>query len=71
LEEEISSELPGIVYGIPLLGSIACAYAWYLQVRGVERVQGFDTTKAVVTVLGAWTAVWLFARGLAAPPVGW
>jgi hypothetical protein len=62
---------PGVLYGIPLLGALACAYAWYLQVRGIERVQGLDATKAAVTALAAWGAVWLFARGLPAPPVGW
>lgn len=62
---------PAVLYGIPVVGSVACAYAWYLQVRGIERVQGFDTIKAAVTALAAWVAVWLFAGGLAAPPVGW
>lgn len=36
---------------VPLVGPLAIAYGWFLMVRGVERVQEFDPTRATLTVL--------------------
>lgn len=62
---------PAVVYAIPLVGQIACGYAWYLQVRGIERVQSLQALPAVVATLVAWAGVWLLGQCLAAPPIGW
>ena len=62
---------PAAGYWIPILGPIACGYAWYLQVRGIERVQNLDAARAVLATLVAWAGLWLVCRGLTAPPIGW
>lgn len=62
---------PAVGFWIPWLGTVPCLYAWYLQVRGVERVQELDATRAVIATTLAWAAVWLVVRGLAGAPVGW
>jgi len=41
---------PTVLAWVPRLGILAMLYCWYLTVRGVERVQQFDATKAVLTV---------------------
>ena len=42
---------PIVVAWVPLLGVLAAVYRAYLMLRGIERVQGLDTTRAVLTVL--------------------
>jgi hypothetical protein len=62
---------PAVAFWVPWLAAIPCVYAWYLQVRGVERVQGLDALRAIVATTIAWVGVWFVARGLAGYPVGW
>ena len=40
---------PTVFAWVPRLGVIAVIWSWLLIVRGLERVQGFDTTRAVLT----------------------
>ena len=42
---------PLVVLWVPVLGVLAWLYRAYLMLRGVERVQGLDTTRALLTVL--------------------
>jgi hypothetical protein len=42
---------PLIVAWVPFVGKLAFIYAAYLTIRGLERVQGFDATRAVLTVV--------------------
>jgi hypothetical protein len=62
---------PAVVFWVPVLAPVACVYAWYLQVRGIERVQGLDATRATVATIVAWLAVWFVVRGIAGHRVGW
>jgi hypothetical protein len=55
---------PDIFAWVPRIGVLALLYGLFLAVRGLERVQGFDTTRAVLTVLIAVTAVVLVAAAL-------
>lgn len=59
---------PSVVYWIPFHGvaQVAFLYAGYLTVRGIERVQGLDTTRALLTV-----GVGLAALGLLAGRTMW
>ncbi|HEV7732530.1 MAG TPA: YIP1 family protein [Candidatus Binatia bacterium] len=41
---------PAVFFWLPRLGVLAWIYSWYLQVRGLERVQEFDATHAVLSV---------------------
>jgi hypothetical protein len=41
---------PAVLAWIPRLGVLAALYSWFLTMRGVERVQGFDAIRAVLTV---------------------
>lgn len=50
---------PSVVFWVPLLGALAGLYGVYLLIRGIERVHGFNTERAVLTVLLALLAVWL------------
>jgi hypothetical protein len=62
---------PGVAFWLPWLAAVACVYAWFLQVRGIERVQNLDASRAVLATAVAWVAVWVVARGLAGHPIGW
>jgi hypothetical protein len=62
---------PAVAFWVPWLAAIPCLYAWYLQVRGIERVQSLDALRATVATTIAWVAVWLVVRGLAGYPIGW
>ena len=42
---------PTVLAWVPRVGILATIYAWFLVMPGLERVQGFDTTKAVLAVL--------------------
>ena len=54
---------PAVLFWLPVVGVLAMLYACFLLIRGIERVQSFDATRAVLTlligvmVLGALTAV--------------
>lgn len=59
---------PAVFFWVPRLAVLAWLYAWYLQVRGLERVQEFEASHAVLSVaVGALVAVVLSAglRGVA------
>ena len=62
---------PGVLYWVPFVGQVACGYAWYLQVRGLGRVQNLDPVPATLATLVVWAGMWLLCRSLAAPPIGW
>jgi hypothetical protein len=62
---------PVVGFWVPWLAIVPCLYAWFLHVRGIERVQGLDVTRAVVATTVAWAATWLVARGLSGAPLGW
>jgi hypothetical protein len=61
---------PAVAFWVPWLAAIPCVYAWYLHTRGIERVQGFEPTRAVLTTIIGWAAVWALAHGLTGS-VGW
>jgi hypothetical protein len=42
---------PVVLYWVPRLWVLALLYVWYLQIRGVERVNDFEPTPAVLTVV--------------------
>jgi hypothetical protein len=50
---------------VPRIGVVALVYTWYLAVRGVERVEGFDATRAVLTVAIGVVVVRLLGAALA------
>ncbi len=41
---------PTVFAWIPRVGMLALVWTWYLAVRGIERVQGFDALRAVASV---------------------
>ena len=61
---------PAVAFWVPLLGAVACLYACYLHVRGIERVQSSTPPAPSCTVV-AWAAVWFLGRGLSGAPRGW
>jgi hypothetical protein len=44
------SAAPLVAAWLPRIGPLALVWSWFLLVRGTERVQGFDTVRAVATV---------------------
>ena len=50
---------PLVVSWVPLLGRLGWLYGAYLTLRGVERMQRLDTTRAALTVVLGVAAVWL------------
>lgn len=62
---------PAVGFWLPWVAAVACVYAWFLHVRGIERVQGLDGARAVLATTVAWVGVWIVARGLAGEPIGW
>ena len=62
---------PSVAFWFPWLAAIACVYAWYLHVRGIERVQGLDAGRATLATAVAWIGLWFVVRGLAGAPLGW
>jgi hypothetical protein len=62
---------PAVFFWVPRLAAIPLLYAWFLQTRGLERVQGFDATRAAFATVLAWVAVAIVARALAGYPLGW
>jgi hypothetical protein len=62
---------PAVAFWVPFVAGIALVYAWYLQVRGIERVQSLDVLRATAATTVAWIALWIVVRGLAGYPLGW
>src|SRR5262245_48106133 len=50
---------PLVLAWVPFVGTVAQLYAAYLAMRGIERVHGFDTTRAVLTIVLGVVAIWL------------
>ena len=55
---------PVVFFWLPRLWVLALLYSWYLQVRGVERVNEFEPIPAVLTVAIKTGALLLLAAGL-------
>jgi hypothetical protein len=53
------SAAPLVLAWVPFVGTVAQLYAAYLAMRGIERVHGFDTTRAVLTIVLGVVAIWL------------
>jgi len=60
---------PLVIAWLPFIGRIALIYAAYLMIRGLERIQELDTTRAVLTVLLGAGALW--ALGIAGIGPAW
>jgi len=60
-----------LLYWVPFLASLPCLYAWYLHVRGVERVQSLDAGRAMLATTLGWIAVWLIVRGFSCQGLAW
>jgi hypothetical protein len=60
---------PLVIFWVPMLGWIAWSYSAYLIVRGLERVQGVDTVRAVLTLVLGLGVLWLAGRARAGGPV--
>jgi hypothetical protein len=56
---------PTVLAWVPRLGVVAVLYAWFLTFRGIERVQGFDAIRAVLTVAIAVAILLLVGSALA------
>jgi hypothetical protein len=50
---------PLVVYWVPLLGVLAWVYSAYLLLRGLERAQRLDTTRAALTLVIAVAILWV------------
>ena len=59
---------PLVVGWLPLVGSLALVYTAYLLLRGLERVQGQDTTHAALTLVISLAVLWILGR--AGRPLG-
>src|SRR5207247_1179329 len=59
---------PLVVGWLPLVGSLALVYSAYLMLRGLERVQAQDTTRAALTLVISLAILWILAR--AGRPLG-
>jgi hypothetical protein len=55
---------PIVLFWVPRLWVLALLYGWYLQIRGVERVNEFEPTPGVLTVAIKTGALILLAAGL-------
>jgi hypothetical protein len=60
---------PLVVFWVPIVGRLAWLYGAYLILRGVERVQKLDATRAVLTVVIGVAALWLLGSLRAGGPV--
>jgi len=58
---------PAVVFWIPGIAAVGVLYAWYLHVRGIERVQGLDGARASLAMLLSWAALFVLARGVFGP----
>ena len=59
---------PLVIAWLPFVGSLALVYAAYLMLRGLERVQGLDTTRGVLTLVIGLGVLWVIGR--AGRPLG-
>ncbi len=59
---------PLVVFWLPGVGSLALVYAGYLMLRGLERVQAQDTTRAALTLVISVAVLWVLAQ--AGRPIG-
>ncbi|HYY06015.1 MAG TPA: YIP1 family protein [Candidatus Limnocylindria bacterium] len=59
---------PLVVAWLPGVGSLALVYAAYLMLRGLERVQTLDTTRAALTLVISLGVLWVLGR--AGRPIG-
>jgi hypothetical protein len=55
---------PVVFLWVPRLWVLALLYTWYLQVRGIERVNDFEPTPAVLTVAVKTAVLLLLVAGL-------
>jgi hypothetical protein len=55
---------PAAFLWVPVLWVFALLYCWYLEIRGVERVNDFEPTPAVLTVVIQTGALFLVAAAL-------
>ena len=55
---------PLVVAWLPGVGSLALVYAAYLMLRGLERVQAQDTTRAALTLVISLAILWILARAV-------
>ncbi len=55
---------PLVLLWMPRLWILALLYSWYLQIRGVERVNDFEPTPAVLTVVVKTAILLLLAAAL-------
>jgi len=53
---------PLVVYWLPFVGSLALVYSFYLMLRGLERVQAQDTSRAALTLVISLAILWILAR---------
>jgi len=61
---------PLVIAWAPFIGRLALLYTAYLMIRGLERVQGLDATRAVLTVvLGGAGVLWIL--GISGLHPGW
>jgi hypothetical protein len=60
---------PSVFFWIPVLGMLAWIYAAYLTIRGLERVQRIDTTRALLTVAVGIVVVMLLGFALGRRPL--
>jgi hypothetical protein len=50
---------PLVIGWAPFIGRLALLYTAYLMIRGLERIQGLDATRAVLTLVLAGAGVWI------------
>jgi hypothetical protein len=50
---------PLVIAWVPFVGRLALLYTAYLTIRGVERIHGLDSTRAVLTVVLGAGALWV------------
>lgn len=50
---------PSVLFWMPFVGILAWLYGAYLIVRGLERIHGYDTTRAVLTLALGLVVLWL------------
>jgi len=60
---------PSVAFWLPWLAAIPCVYAWYLHVRGIERVQNLDAPRATLATAVGWVGIWFVIRGLTGAPL--
>ena len=60
---------PSVVFWVPLVGAVALLYSAYLALRGLERVHGLDTTRALLTLGVGGAVLWLLRNAFVGPPI--